>query len=65
VVVTLLVVVSAGFFVMGFLDNLAISAGYLAVVALGIGYYAMRRLHLAASGYDMDAVLRTGASAEG
>ncbi len=65
VVVTLLVVVSAGFFVMGFLDNLAISAGYLGVVALGIAYYAIRRRHLAASGYDMDAVLRTGASAEG
>ncbi len=65
VVVTLLVVVSAGFFAMGFLDNLAISVGYLAVIAVGVGYYAIRRRYLAAAGFDLDAVLRTGASAEG
>ncbi len=65
VVVTLLLVMSAGFFAMGFLDNLVISAGYLAVLAAGAAYYAIRRRRLAASGYDMDAVLRTGATAEG
>ena len=65
VVVALLVLVSVGFFAMGFLDNLAISAGYVAVVAAGLAYYWIRRRHLARTGYDMDAVLRSGGSAEG
>ena len=65
VVVALLVVVSIGFFAIGFLDNLAISAGYLAVVGAGLAYYGIRRSRLARTGYDIDAVLLSGGSAEG
>lgn len=65
VVVALLVVTSAGFFAMGFLDNLAISGAYLAVIAAGLVYYRVRRTALARIGYDMDAELRSGGAAEG
>ncbi len=65
IVVAVLVVVSAGFFGLGFLDNLAISAGYLVVVVAGLAYYWIRRAALDKAGYDMDAVLRSGGTAEG
>ncbi len=65
VVVVLLVAVSIGFFALGFLDNLLVSAAYGVVVVGGAGYYHVRRNALARTGFDMDAVLRSGASAEG
>ena len=65
VTAALLVLTSVGFFLIGLTDNWRISALYLGVVGLGLGYYFVRRASLRSHGYDMDAVLRSGASAEG
>jgi hypothetical protein len=65
VVAVALGLLSAGFFLLGAFDNVRITAGYFAAVAGGVGYYYLRRAALARRGYDMDGVLRSGASAEG
>jgi len=65
VVAGLLIAVSVAFFILGVSDSLAITALFVGFVGLGIGYYYWRRRLLAGRGYDLDEVLRTGASAEG
>jgi APA family basic amino acid/polyamine antiporter len=65
VVACLLIAVSVAFFALGVSDSLVITALFVGFVGVGIGYYYWRRRVLAARGYDLDEVLRTGASAEG
>ncbi|MEZ4457662.1 MAG: APC family permease [Gemmatimonadales bacterium] len=60
-----LILASVAFFLLGALDNLAVSAGYLVVVALGVGYYFWRRMQLSRSGIALDRILREGMEAEG
>lgn len=65
VVAGALILVSLAFFAMGFLDNLTVSAGYAAVVAVGLLYYLARRRWLLARGIRLDDVLPGGLSSEG
>ncbi len=65
VVAVALALVSIGFFLVGAGDDLGVTAGYLVLVGLGIGYFYLRRSFLARRQYDMDGVLRSGASTEG
>ncbi|MGE0442133.1 MAG: APC family permease [Gemmatimonadales bacterium] len=60
-----LILTSAAFFLLGVLDNLAVSAGYLVVVAVGTAYYYGRRTQLRRSGIALDRILREGVEGEG
>lgn len=65
IVAVLLVMVSAAFLYLGLTDNARVSALYLVAVLVGVAYYYGRRAALARTGYNMDDVLRAGATAEG
>lgn len=64
VVAALLIATSLGFFVLGFLDTLAVSGAYLLMVGAGLAYYVARRRWLAARGIDLADVLQRGLSPE-